>query len=223
MDGLVLSVAIGFRSYGGGGLGTAEVIAIISLGVMFIFTLMISLNFVRDTNAKNRIVAKQTTDQASKLESLLDDASLEEVRDFNNAKTIKKIEEHFKNTIPPEQEYLDYFIRLYHKALNFLSELEATYYLMEKNAISDSLLKSCVGGRLLREYELFFEPLLQARKAHLKASPKTASTQMYYTGTWHGIPKLIDILKELIQKGEEKPKGMWGRFFKYLKKQLSKI
>ena len=187
MDGLVLSVAIGFRSYGGDGVTEwiAVVIAGASFVVMFFFTLLIYLNFRQDTRARNSVIAQTTLAHAKKLTDLLYDPSLEDVR--LGGTTLKEIYCHYEKGNELPEEHSKYFSDLEDLAYNLLLELEATNELIEQKVIDKKLLKSYVGLVILNQYAQFFEPLVKIgiKRALLRS----------YPDPWSGIIALIDKLK----------------------------
>ena len=202
MDGLVLSVAIGFRSYGGDGIGAAEWIAIAALLVMLPFSSLVAVNFCQDVKTRRRKVTKHTIDHIAKLESFLNGPIFEEMR--KETIKIQETKMYFESMSNEEtddeeriREHFNRWKRLYDKSLGFLGDLESTQHLIKEGEISMRVLNSHAGGRILLEYDAFFEPLLRSREIMVG---KLAGKEIYYGGTWEGIKKLIKDLNELREK-----------------------
>ena len=210
MDGLVLSVAIGFRSYAGDGVtewiaigiaAGALVVMIVSLVIMFIYTRLVHRNFNRDTLNLKYVVAKQTTDQVRNLEYLLDRALYRGEGIGERANEIQQIKEYFESISNDEKdddkqirEHFNRWKELYHGVLDVLLELSITHHLIREGAISMRLLNSCSGGRILREYDELLEPLLRVWKLIEELRPEK---KIYYRYTWDGITELVDDLRAL--------------------------
>ena len=211
MDGLVLSVAIGFRNYGGDGLTEwiAVGIAIASFIMMSFFTFLIYRNFRRDTIAIRSSTTKATLDQARKLEQLLDDPALKDVREA--AEKIELIRKTFVDDEKPlaEDDY-KFFAKIEKVGFNFLRELETTAHLIECDAISGDLL-SDLGSIILFEYEKFFEPIVEIKVTIGNRLPIEDPYKKYYKGAWSGATKLMQNLKEPTSTNIKKSDGITKR------------
>ena len=178
MDGLVLWVAVGLRDYA---MGMDAIAWITGFGGLatFYFTIF---SLLRDAKTRKSIVAKQTTDHVANLE-LVQGHTLAWGR-----------------------------LRKQKCILTFLTKKQMT--LVEGSsslwtsgsgggAISMNILNSCAGGRILLEYDEFFEPLLQSRAVIVKKLPKK---EIYYGNTWSGIKRLTEELRELREKESQREK-----------------
>ena len=194
MDGSVLSVAIGFRSYAGDGLGAAEWIAIVSLTVMFLFTFLIYLNFRRDTEARNSAVTKDTFEPIRRLDSLLGDPLLRTVRSAE--KEIKRIHHSFVvNQTPLGEDDYDFFVKIHTFAFAFLKELETTDYLMKCKVVSEDFLIFASKDRILPEYNSFFRPLVEIMVTIGERLPADDPKKKRFTESWSGAQELIKAME----------------------------
>ena len=204
MDGLVLSVALGFRDYAMGMDAIAWITGFGGLATLY-FTIF---SLVRDAKTRKSIVAKQTTDHVANLESFLNGTQFEEMR--RETEKIKETKMYFDSMsneeTDDEEQIRKHFNRwkgLYDKSLNFLGDLESTHHLIKWETISMNILNSCAGGRILLEYDEFFEPLLQSRAVIVKKLPQE---EIYYGNTWSGIKRLTEELRELREKESQREK-----------------
>ena len=205
MDGLVLSVAIGFRSYGGDGI--TDWLAAIGGIATAVSAFAILITFLYSVKSGNILKARTTLDQSRKLMELIYDSSLDDVR--KGACTLKKIYNHYeiKNELP--DEHYEYFSKLESLAYNLLLELEATNELIGRGVIDKNLLKSYVGGAIAHQYESFFKFLVKIGIKRTKGIYENdPENNKAYENTWSGIIALMEELNSPTQT--RSGKMHWG-------------
>ena len=205
MDGLVLSVAIGFRSYAGDGI--TDWLAAIGGIATAVSAFAILITFLYSVKSGNILKARTTLDQARKLEELIEAPSNQEVRD--SVDTIREICNYYKDNGEIPNEHFKYFSFVYDKSLSLLSELAATNDLIKQKAISRDLIKSHAGRRALREYDLYLKPLLHIRIMWEKEIPDSDPAKIYYKNVWVGILELMASMRK--ESRREKFKRVVGR------------